>query len=116
MNFIRMKKRKQFLFVAEHGIKIVSGSIIVLACPNQSEDVKTGFTVTKKVGNAVVRNRTRRRLRELVRTCPQMTEMVGFDLVFIGRQSTKDRPYPQLRQDLEKALQDILAQYPKEIS
>jgi len=108
MNFIRLKKRKQFLFVAEHGIKIVSGSIIVLACPNQSDDIRTGFTVTKKIGNAVVRNRTRRRLRELVRTHAFMPKMAGFDLVFIGRQSTKDRPYPQLQHDLEKALQDIL--------
>ena len=114
MNVIRMKKRKQFLFVAEHGIRIVSGSIIIQACPNQLDNIRIGFTVTKKIGNAVVRNRTRRRLRELGRVHPLIAKMTGFDLVFVGRLSTKDRPYPQLRRDLERGLQDVLVHNAKE--
>jgi len=108
---IRMKKRKMFLHVAENGFKVISGSVIVQACPNQLDVLRTGFTVTKKIGCAVVRNRTRRRLRELVRTCPEINEMVGFDLVFIGRLSTKDRPYPKLKSDLLTALKEIQNHY-----
>ena len=108
---IRMKKRKMFLNAAENGFKVVSGSVIVQAVPNHTDMIRTGFTVTKKIGCAVVRNRTRRRLRELVRICPQMNEMIGFDLVFIGRLSTKDRPYDKLKADLIGALNEILQHY-----
>ena len=108
---VRMKKRKMFLNVAENGFKIVSGSVIVQALPNETDSVRTGFTVTKKIGCAVVRNRTRRRLRELVRTCPKIDEMAGFDLVLIGRLSTKDRPYDKLKTDLIFALNEIKRHY-----
>ena len=110
---IRMKKRRMFLHVAENGFRVVSGSVIVQACPNNLDVIRTGFTVTKKIGCAVVRNRTRRRLRELVRTCPKVNEMVGFDLVFVGRLSTKDRPYDKLKADLIFALNEILCHYGK---
>lgn len=111
MTPVRMKKRKQFVHVASHGIKVVAGGMIVQACPNESDVVRTGFTVTKKVGCAVIRNRTRRRLRELVRVCPMVSEMAGLDLVFIGRLSTKDRPYPKLYADLLFALKEIRQHY-----
>ena len=104
---VRMKKRKMFLHVAEHGVKVVAGGMVVQGCSNELELLRIGFTVTKKIGCAVVRNRTRRRLRELVRTCPIIAEMAGFDLVFIGRLSTKDRPYQKLQADLTYALHEI---------
>jgi ribonuclease P protein component len=70
---------------------------------------RIGFTVTKKVGGAVVRNRARRRLREAARL--ELAEMAlnqdpltGFDVVLIGRQTTGARPFPALRADLRRAL------------
>ena len=107
VQIIRMKKRKMFLNVANTGIKAISGSVIVQACPNDLNLVRTGFTVTKKLGCAVIRNRTRRRLKEVVRLCPIMVDMVGLDLVFIGRISTKDRPFQKLHADLNEALTEI---------
>jgi len=104
---IRMKKRKMFLNVANTGVKVVSGSVIVQACRNDLNQIRTGFTVTKKIGCAVIRNRTRRRLKEVVRLCPMMADMVGMDLVFIGRLSTKDRPFQKLQSDLNEALVEI---------
>ena len=107
VQIIRMKKRKMFLNVANTGVKVVSGSVIVQACPNELNLIRTGFTVTKKIGCAVIRNRTRRRLKEVVRLCPMMADMMGFDLVFIGRLSTKDRPFQKLQADLHEALTEI---------
>ena len=104
---IRMKKRKMFLNVANTGVKVVSGSVIVQACRNDLNQIRTGFTATKKIGCAVIRNRTRRRLKEVVRQCPMMADMVGMDLVFIGRLSTKDRPFQKLQSDLNEALVEI---------
>ena len=110
---IRMKKRRMILHVAENGFRVVSGSVIVQACPNNLDVIRTGFTVTKKIGCAVIRNRTRRKLRELVRICPKVNEMIGFDLVFVGRLSTKDRPHDKLTEDLIFALNEILCHYGK---
>ena len=107
---IRMKKRKMFVHVADAGIKVISSGIVVQACPNDLSLIRTGFTTTKKLGKAVIRNRIRRRLREVVRLCPKMSEMTGYDLVFIGRQSTFDRPFEKLKADLVYALNDILRQ------
>lgn len=66
--------------------------------------VRLGFTVTKKVGNSVVRNRTRRRMREAARLLLREAAPAGVDLVLIGRDSTRKRPFPQLIEDLRRAL------------
>ncbi len=65
---------------------------------------RVGFTVTKKVGNAVVRNRTKRRLREAVRLGLDPEPIAGFDIVVIGRDKTADRPFADLIDDLRRAL------------
>ena len=111
MKPVRMKKRKMFLHVQEKGIKVVAGSILVQACPNELGIVRIGFTVTKKIGGAVIRNRTRRRLREVVRLSPQIPTMTGFDLVFVGRLSTAERPFSKLQADLQYALKDVRETY-----
>ena len=108
---IRIKKRKMFVQVSDVGTKIVCSGVVVQACPNELGLIRTGFTTTKKLGKAVIRNRIRRRLREAVRLCPKMPHMVGFDLVFIGRQSTKDRLFHKLEADIIYALSEILRKY-----
>ena len=71
----------------------------------QDEQVaRIGFTVTKKVGNAVVRNRTRRRLKEAARLLLAEHPVAGHDLVVIGRDSTRSRPFAELIDDLRRAL------------
>ena len=111
-----MKKHKMFVNVNQNGIKVVAGGMVVQACPNNSDMVRIGFTVTKKIGCAVIRNRTRRRFRELVRTAPEIGNMAGFDLIFIGRLSTRERPYPKLRADLVYALNEIQRQFASNVS
>ena len=106
-SIVRMKKRKQFLNVAHQGWRIVMHSMIVQACPNMTDVVRIGFTVTKKVGCAVVRNRIRRRLREVVRLNPQIPLLTGLDFVIIGRQATHDVSFEALKQDLAAALNQI---------
>ncbi len=65
---------------------------------------RVGYTVTKKVGNAVVRNRTRRRLRAALAHVAQGHALSAVDLVLIGRDSTRGRPFDKLIADLEYAL------------
>lgn len=104
---VRMKKRRMFVHVAGADTRVVTTTVVVQFCPNDLGVVRTGFTVTKKVGCAVWRNRIRRRLREAVRLSPDMPEMAGWDLVFIGRLATADRAFHQIRSDLAYALRRI---------
>ena len=102
---MRLKKRKEFLFMAAKGRKApVSGLVLQLFRRPDSDPARVGFTVTKKVGNAVVRNRVRRRLREVVRRVEADTPLNGLDLVLIGRGSTRERAFDALVADFRKAL------------
>lgn len=69
-----------------------------------SDELRVGFTVTKKIGNAVVRNRMKRRLRELARELLPAGGIAGADHVLIGRAGGVERDFGLLREELAKAL------------
>jgi ribonuclease P protein component len=71
--------------------------------------VRVGFTVSKKVGNAVVRNRVRRRLREVVRLSPPARMIAGFDYVLVGRRRALEISFDRLMADFDRALERIHA-------
>lgn len=69
--------------------------------------MRVGYTVTKKVGNAVIRNRVKRRFRELARELLPEAGVAGADHVIIGRNSAVERDFGKLRSDLAKALAKV---------
>lgn len=71
--------------------------------------VRVGFTVSRKVGNAVVRNRVRRRLREIARQVIPAQAKSDLDYVLVGRQGAIDRDFALLRQELVEALRRLKA-------
>ena len=71
--------------------------------------VRVGFTVSKKVGNAVVRNRVRRRLREIARQVMPDQARADLDYVLVGRQGALERDFGQMRQELVEALKRLKA-------
>ena len=102
---IRLKRRAEFLRVARTGRKAAMPGLVLQALVHQIPGpARLGFTVTKKVGNAVIRNRTRRRLKEAARLLLRERGVAGVDLVVIGRDGTRGRPFPQLMDDLRRAL------------
>jgi ribonuclease P protein component len=101
----RLKRRAEFLRVASKGQKTPSSGLVLQALPRgDAGPARLGFTVTKKVGNAVIRNRTRRRLREAARAVLKTTDVQGVDLVLIGRDSTRGRRFTLLVEDFRRAL------------
>lgn len=101
----RLTQRAEFLRVAAKGKKAAVHGLVLQALPrNDDAGPRLGFTVTKKVGNAVIRNRTRRRLRAVVRMVLQDTPAAGHDLVLIGRDTTLGRPFALLLDDFRRAL------------
>lgn len=71
--------------------------------------VRVGFTVSRKVGNAVVRNRVRRRLREIARMVIPGQARPGLDYVLVGRQAALKRDFATLRDELVEALRRLKA-------
>ncbi|HEX3347091.1 MAG TPA: ribonuclease P protein component [Acetobacteraceae bacterium] len=101
----RLKRRADFLRVAAKGRKAPAGGLVLQALARPDDGpARIGFTVTKKVGNAVVRNRTRRRLKEAARLVLAETPVAGADLVLIGRDGTRARKFTDLLEDLKRAL------------
>jgi ribonuclease P protein component len=100
----RMRQRADFLAAAA-GAK-ASGSAFTLQARRRADEgpPRVGFTVSKKVGNAVERNRVRRRLREMVRLAPAGRLQAGHDYVLIGRRAALAAPFGQMRQELDAAL------------
>jgi len=70
--------------------------------------MRVGFTVTKKIGGAVVRNRMKRRFRALAREIMPVKGMAGADHVMIGRAKGVERDYALLRTELSGALERLL--------
>jgi ribonuclease P protein component len=80
------------------------GLVLQALLRNDDEPARLGFTVTKKIGNAVIRNRTRRRLKEVARLVLAGQPVSGVDLVLIGREGTAKRDFVALQDDLRRAL------------
>ena len=101
----RLTRRAEFLAAAAKGRRAAVHGLVLQALPREDQGpMRLGFTVTKKVGNAVVRNRTRRRLKEAARLALAEAPATGFDLVLIGRDTTRARPFAELQDDLRRAL------------
>ncbi|MEM1139261.1 MAG: ribonuclease P protein component [Pseudomonadota bacterium] len=103
----RLKRRADFIRV-QRGAWAARPGLAVQCAPNPDRDakrtVRLGFTATKKVGGAVVRNRARRRLREAAREILPRLARPGFDYVLVARAETPDRPFQALLVDLKEAL------------
>lgn len=100
----RLKRRAEFLAVAR-GVRSARRAFVVqtLKLADETAEARCGFTVSKKVGNAVVRNRVRRRLKEAIRLDAAGLARPGFDHVVIGRREALGQPFADLRADLAGA-------------
>lgn len=99
-----IRRRPDFL-AAQRGRSIAKGAVVVQALPKPDQPVaRAGFTATRKIGGAVVRNRAKRRLREAARLMLPQFGRAGVDYVFIARGGTTSRPWPRLLDDVKSAL------------
>lgn len=98
-----IRKRTDFL-AANKGLRVAKPGFVLLAHPNGDAGLRFGVTVTKKIGNAVVRNRMKRRFRELLRAALPEQGLPGHDHVLIGREGGVERDFAALRAELADAL------------
>jgi ribonuclease P protein component len=121
----RLKKRGDFLRVARAGRKFAVPGLVLQASPTPpgaeagtstnpglaktglASTARIGYTVSRKVGNAVCRNRARRRLKAAAERVMPVHAAAGTDFVIIGRVATLTRPFDALVGDLETALRKL---------
>ncbi len=100
----RLRQRADFLAAAT-GTKVPAAAFVLQARKRGDEGpARVGFTVSKKVGNAVERNRVRRRLREIVRFSDPNRMQRGHDYVLVGRRAALNLPFDRIAQDFDGAL------------
>lgn len=106
----RLKRRAEFLQVADSRRKSVTPGLILQALRHATADAtaaRVGFTASRRVGIAVERNRARRRLRAAVDRVMPLHAAPGHDYVLIARTATIRRPFAALLGDLETALRQL---------
>ena len=105
----RLKKRADFVRAAK-GARMTARAFVLQARKREAADVvgpRVGFTVTKKTGHSVVRNRIRRRLREAVRLGQTLPLQPDHDYVLIARRDALSMDFRALGHELERALQKL---------
>ena len=112
MTLITLRKRSDFLRL--RGGRRCNGLAFLLESkpsPDDAFDTATtprfGFTITKKLGNAVLRNRIRRRLRHAIDDLAGDVARAGFDYVIVARRAAATQPFDELKKDLERCFQRV---------
>ncbi|BBK29588.1 ribonuclease P protein component [Stella humosa] len=107
----RLTQRSEFLRVAAARRKWAAPGLVLQACERVDAPAegppRVGFTATRKVGGAVVRNRARRRLRAVAAAILPVRGQPGWDYVLIARDGTAGRPFAALLGDLQTALDRV---------
>lgn len=101
----KIKKRRDFVRASQLGVSHFTPAFILQLIPNKLGLSRVGYTASKKVGNAVKRNRAKRRLRALAHEVLLDKAMVGYDYVFIARQAVLSRKFADMVGDLTKTLE-----------
>jgi ribonuclease P protein component len=103
----RLTRRQDFVAAAKAAYAATPGLVLQARDRADGKAPRVGFTATRKLGGAVIRNRVKRRLREIARLALTPAARAGFDYVLIGRPATATRKFASLNDDLNSALKRL---------
>ncbi len=103
----RLRRRQDFLAAAKGHSIAMPGLVLQGRARSDEGAPRLGFTCSKKIGNAVMRNRAKRRLREAARLSLSIEARAGYDYVIVGRQAAITRGFAELQRDLMTAIERL---------
>lgn len=99
----RLRKRYQFNYVYKSGEHFSSEHIVLYTATSKTKSIKVGLAVTKKVGHAVVRNKIRRRLREIIKKqLPIMKQ--NYNIIVVARENVTEASFDELSFEFNKLI------------
>ncbi|MHA1558683.1 MAG: ribonuclease P protein component [Alphaproteobacteria bacterium] len=110
MVFKRLKKRRDFVNIAKYGVFTKGFSIVVQCLKKEEGECHIGFTVTKRMGNAVMRNRIKRRLRAAVYTLKSSLHFItkSYDFVIITNKNALNIGFLDLKMDILNTVKKVI--------
>lgn len=111
----RLKKRYQFNYVYKSGEHFSANHIVLYVTSSKTKNLKVGLAVTKKVGHAVVRNRVRRQLREIIRTQIPMLKQ-NYNIIVVAKDNITQASFSELTNEFNKLIHKAGLKIDEEIS
>ena len=105
---VRLRKHAQYCRVQSKGRRMGGKFLLVIFAPSSFLDVRLGITVSKHVGNAVTRNRVKRRLRDILRHEKSALAGIGLDVVWIAKLEAASTSYEALHREVKELMDRIL--------
>lgn len=102
-----IKASPDYQRIARQGQRWTGPAFIMQILKKEGGGFRLGLTASRKVGNAVTRNRAKRRLREMVRLCLKERELAGFDLVLVARTAAAARDFSEMKDDFAAGLKAL---------
>ncbi|MFW6305881.1 MAG: ribonuclease P protein component [Bacillota bacterium] len=96
----RLKKKRDFNRVYNRGKSLATGNLVLYYFPNNLSENRVGFSISKKIGKAVVRNKIRRRLKEILRIKKNIKK--SYDFIIIARKPVTGLDYTGMERDIDK--------------
>ncbi len=109
MTLVRIKRHFDFLEMQQTPTKAFTKSFVMQVRPNEKGQTRTGLTVSKKISkSAVIRNKLRRQMNEIMRLSPDLqTQYPSHDVILIAREEALNRDYQQLKRDFTYLLYHV---------
>ena len=105
MNFESLRNTRQFNFVYKRGKSIINRYVVMYYVKNNLDTNKVGFSVSKKVGKAVVRNRVKRLVKESFRLNTENVK-IGYDIVFVARVRLNNSNFNEVEKAVKQCLKN----------
>lgn len=108
----RLRKKYQFNYIYKNGLHFSSAALVLYLTTSKTKQIKVGFSVTKKLGKAVVRNSIRRKLREIVRKyLPNLKQ--NYNIILVARETVANYSFEELDKQFVELIKkaEILLEY-----
>lgn len=105
--FPTLKTSPEFQRIAKLGKRWSAPAFFLQALPSDQDHLRIGYTASRKVGGAVMRNKAKRRIREMTRLCAECRAITGWDIVIVIKTAAASHDFEKMGQDFKRGLKSL---------